>query len=98
MYRGDCYINTFTHRMNWNFTDPDIPTNKRIVDPYTWYKNFRVLKKASALVSMGTGDISSDLIYKKLLPIFTYKKVLETSFSGEPDDQITLNTVIELDG
>ena len=97
MYRGDCYINTFTHRMNWNFTDPDIPTNKRIVDPYTWYKNFRVLKKASALVSMGTGDISSDLIYKKLLPIFTYKKVLETSFSGEPDDQIALNTVIEPD-
>ena len=34
-YRGDCYISTYTHRMNWNFIDPDAPTNKRIVDPYT---------------------------------------------------------------
>ncbi len=31
------------------------------------------------------------------MPLFTYKKVLETSFSGEPDDQIALNTVIEPD-
>ena len=28
-YRGDCYINTYTHRMNWNFIDPELPTNNR---------------------------------------------------------------------
>ena len=74
MYRGDCYINTFTHRMNWNFIDPDIPTNKRIVDPYTWYKNFRVLRKSSAIITNADGT-SQSLQYKKLLPLFTYKAV-----------------------
>ena len=95
-YRGDCYINTFTHRMNWNFIDPDLPTNKKMVDPYTWYKNFRVVNKASTLVK--EIGISEDLIYKKLLPLFTFKKVPETSFSGEPDDLITPNSIIEPDG
>lgn len=33
-YRGDCYINTYTHRMNWNFIDPELPTNTMIVDKY----------------------------------------------------------------
>ena len=41
-YRGDCYINTYTHRMLWNFIDPDLPTNKRVIDPFTWYKNYKV--------------------------------------------------------
>ena len=72
-YRGDCYINTFTHRMNWNFIDPDMPTNKRIVDPYTWYRNFKVISKATTTVN-DDGTDTTTLTYKKLLPLFTYKK------------------------
>ena len=45
VFRGDCYICTYTHRMLWNFVDPDLPTNKKIVDPWTWYKNYKVLTK-----------------------------------------------------
>lgn len=70
-YRGDCYINTYTHRMNWNFADPELPTNNRIVDRYTWYKNWRVSKKTS--VSINTNGVSEKVSYNKLLPVFTYK-------------------------
>jgi hypothetical protein len=26
-WRGDCYINTFTYRLNRNFNDPSLPNN-----------------------------------------------------------------------
>jgi len=26
-YRGDCYINTFTYRLNRNFNDPSLPNS-----------------------------------------------------------------------
>ena len=71
-YRGDCYINTFTHRMNWNFTDPELPTNNRIIDKYTWYKNWRVSNKASTTVNLD-GNEDTELQYNKLLPLFTYR-------------------------
>ena len=74
-YRGDCYINTYTHRMNWNFIDPELPTNTKIVDKYTWYKNWRVVNKASVTVDY-SGRVEKEddkLSYNKLLPVFTYK-------------------------
>ena len=42
IYRGDCYICQFTHRLNRNFQDPSAPTNDEIVDPNTWKDNFEV--------------------------------------------------------
>lgn len=41
-FRGDCFISFFTHRIIRNFTDPDLPTNLKIVDPLTWAKNYAV--------------------------------------------------------
>ena len=38
-YRGDCFISTFTERINRNFQDPGAPTNDIIVDNETWNKN-----------------------------------------------------------
>jgi len=77
-FRGDCYINTFTHRMHWNFIDPEMPTNKRIVDPYTWAKNFKIVQKATTMVSdAGTITTPTILTYNKLLLIFTYKDFYE---------------------
>lgn len=80
-YRGDCYISTYAHRMNWNFIDPESPTNTIIVDPYTWYKNYKV---KSVNVKMNAEGISSennselmsgatDYTYKRVLSSFTYK-------------------------
>ena len=62
LYRGDCYICQFTHRVNRNFQDPAAPTNDKIVDPYTWAKNFvyedGVLKQDN-LDKINLGDVNA---------------------------------------
>ena len=40
LYRGDCYICQFTHRVNRNFQDPSAPTNDIIVDRNCWKDNY----------------------------------------------------------
>ena len=35
-YRGDCYNNTFTYRLNRNFNDPTLPNNDKIIVSNTW--------------------------------------------------------------
>ena len=39
-WRGDCYINQYTHRMSRNFNDPSLPNNDEIIDPNTWKENY----------------------------------------------------------
>lgn len=41
VYRGDCYTNTVTIRLNRNFVDPDVPVNDIIVDSRTWKDNYK---------------------------------------------------------
>lgn len=41
-WRGDCYINTFTYRLNRNFNDPSLPNNDKIIDKDTWKDNYDV--------------------------------------------------------
>lgn len=79
VYRGDCYINTYTHRVNWNFIDPDLPTNKSVIDKWNWYKNFRIkqvkIKTGSDFVVEDTSDSYTGeghyIYYKKMLDTFT---------------------------
>lgn len=40
LYRGDCYICQFTHRMHRNFCDPGAPYNDEIVQDSTWRDNY----------------------------------------------------------
>ena len=40
IYRGDCYICQFTHRLNRNFQDPSAPYNDDIVDENTWRDHY----------------------------------------------------------
>lgn len=42
VYRGDCYICQFTHRLNRNFQDPAAPINDDIVDEKCWKENYKV--------------------------------------------------------
>lgn len=94
-YRGDCYINTVTLRLNWNFTDPEMPTNKRIVDPYTWYKNFKVIEKADTVVTGSDGTVE-ELSYKKLLKTFTYKtKNIKWAAFPESNDDANDKPILE---
>lgn len=46
-YRGDCFTNTVTIRLNRNFIDPTFPANDDIVDPNTWADNYKGLNKMS---------------------------------------------------
>lgn len=39
-FRGDCFINNFTHRMCRNFQDPEAPTNDKIIDSETWKNHY----------------------------------------------------------
>lgn len=38
--RGDCYICTFTHRLNRNFSEPVNPYNDEILEENTWKDNY----------------------------------------------------------
>lgn len=40
-WRGDCYSNTFTYRLNRNFNDPSLPNNDDIIDEQTWKDNYK---------------------------------------------------------
>lgn len=42
LYRGDCYICQYTHRLNRNFQDPSAPINDKIVDKNCWEENYNV--------------------------------------------------------
>ena len=41
-WRGDCYINQFSHRMSRNFNDPSLPNNDELIDIKTWKDNYKV--------------------------------------------------------
>lgn len=41
VYRGDCYSNTVTIRMNRNFIDSEVPISDIIIDNQTWRKNYK---------------------------------------------------------
>lgn len=40
VYRGDCFTNTVSLRLNRNFIDPDVPVNDTIVDENTWISHY----------------------------------------------------------
>jgi len=105
IFRGDCYINTYTHRMHWNFIDTELPTNKRIVDPYTWAKHFKIKSKASVQVIDNNGNpqelaTAVALTYHKLLLLFTYKNVFEPEWKddlGTGTDTASYTGILESD-
>ena len=62
LYRGDCYICQFTHRVNRNFQDPSAPTNDTIVDDNTWEKNYKVedgVVKKEQFSKIKLGDLNA---------------------------------------
>ena len=41
IFRGDCYTNTVTMRLNRNFIDSEVPINETIIDSTTWADNYK---------------------------------------------------------
>ena len=60
VYRGDCYTNTVTIRLNRNFVDPDVPVNEHILDNHTWKNNY---KGYSQMKNTSTADKKDDDAY-----------------------------------
>lgn len=62
LYRGDCYICQFTHRMNRNFQDPSAPINDKIVDENCWAKNYEIsdgVLKIENFDKINLGDVNA---------------------------------------
>jgi hypothetical protein len=64
-YRGDCYVCEFTHRLNRNFVDPDLPLNDNIVDPLTWNNNFVVMQRTGVSSQGKVFNEICDMFYRK---------------------------------
>lgn len=58
LYRGDCYICQFTHRLNRNFNDPSAPYNDVIVNENTWKENFDP-NKTEKYAEINLGDVNA---------------------------------------
>lgn len=48
VYRGDCFTNTVTLRLQRNFVDSDTPVNENIVKPDTWKENYKGYMETTA--------------------------------------------------
>lgn len=62
LYRGDCYICQFTHRINRNFQDPQSPINDKIVDSKCWKENYEVtdgVLKVENFDKINLGDVNA---------------------------------------
>jgi hypothetical protein len=62
LFRGDCYICQFTHRVNRNFQDPSSPTNSTIVDEKCWHDNYEVtdgVVKKENFDKINLGDVNA---------------------------------------
>lgn len=64
LYRGDCFLCTFTHRLNRNFNDPTAPSNDKIIDGKTWRDHYDIpdggsIIKVEDLEKINRGDTNA---------------------------------------
>lgn len=61
IYRGDCFICNFSHRMIRNFQDPEAQTNDVIIQPDTWKENYSIGESDSAEknLKINRGDVNA---------------------------------------
>lgn len=60
IFRGDCYICNYTHRLNRNFADSSSVNNNVIVDDETWRKYYNTdPKHTEVLANINRSDINS---------------------------------------
>lgn len=78
-FRGDCYLNTFTYRLNRNFNDPSLPNNDEIIQEDTWehyYKGLNSDNKMTEWENISCSDVNAvqlgSWITIKVRSIFNY--------------------------
>lgn len=58
LYRGDCYLCQYTHRVIRNFNDPSAPYNDDIVDDNTW-KEYYDINNTEKYEQINLGDVNA---------------------------------------
>ena len=58
LFRGDCYVCQYTHRIIRNFNDPSAPYNDKIVDKNTWKDNYNP-DKPESYQDINLGDVNA---------------------------------------
>ena len=62
LYRGDCYICQYTHRINRNFQDPSAPINDKVVDKNCWKDHYEIeddVLKVENFTDINLGDVNA---------------------------------------
>ena len=67
IFRGDCFISQFTHRLNRNFQDPDAPNNDTIIEDDSWRENYSEDEDSESEVNRG------DINAVRIGTYFTFK-------------------------
>ncbi len=94
LFRGDCYICKFTHRVNRNFQDPEVPTNDTVFDQFCW-KDYYDIDNKEKFANINRGDVNAiqlgiwvtfDIRSSRNLNIRTLdiSNVTESSIVGHP--------------
>lgn len=84
--RGDCYLCTFTHRLNRNFADSSNPYNDEILDEDTWKNNYDA-NNSEKLQRINRGDVNA----VQLGSWITFKLRSSTNLSIRSIDQSNIN-------
>lgn len=84
--RGDCYLCTFTHRLNRNFADSTNPYNDEILDEDTW-KNHYDANNSEKLQKINRGDVNA----VQLGSWITFKLRSSTNLSIRSIDESNIN-------
>lgn len=84
--RGDCYLCTFTHRLNRNFADSSNPYNDEILDEDTWKNNYDA-NNSEKLQKINRGDVNA----VQLGSWITFKLRSSTNLSIRSIDESNIN-------
>lgn len=84
--RGDCYLCTFTHRLNRNFADSSNPYNDEILDEDTWRNNYDA-NNFEKLQRINRGDVNA----VQLGSWITFKLRSSTNLSIRSIDESNIN-------
>lgn len=104
LYRGDCYICQFTHRMHRNFCDPSAPHNDEIVQTDTWKDHYKT-DEPEQYNEINLGDVNAIQIgtwvtfrvrssYNLNIRTTDGSDVVETAMCGHPRGYYPYNDML----
>ena len=104
LYRGDCYICQFTHRMHRNFCDPGAPYNDEIVQTDTWKDHYKT-DEPEQYNEINLGDVNAIQIgtwvtfrvrssYNLNIRTTDGSDVVETAMCGHPRGYYPYNDML----